>query len=119
MGTRHTPLLERRRLIEAWRTSGLSARAFAEQRGIAPETFRRWLGGAGGSGSAVRPLAGGPAASAEGAPRFLEVLPPEPSPVVAREVAPFAVEVGGHRLRFAEPPPPAWFASVLGELRRC
>jgi hypothetical protein len=49
MGTRHPPLLERRRLIEAWRTSGLSARAFAVQRGIAPETLRRWLGEADGS----------------------------------------------------------------------
>jgi hypothetical protein len=54
MGTRHTPLLERRRLIEFWRTSGLSARAFAVQRGIAPETFRRWLGEADGSASTVR-----------------------------------------------------------------
>jgi hypothetical protein len=119
MGTRHTHLLERRRLIEAWRTSGLSAHAFAVQRGIVPETFRRWIGGGGGSASAVRPLAGDPAPSTESAPRFLEVLPPEPSPVVAREVPLFAVEVGDHRLRFAEPPPPAWFASVLGELRRC
>jgi transposase len=119
MGTRHTPLLERRRLIEAWRTSGLSARAFAEQRGIAPETFRRWLGEADGSASTVRPTTAGSAPSAERAPRFLEVVPSGPSPEVAREEPLFAVEVGGHRLRFAEPPPPAWFASVLGELRRC
>jgi hypothetical protein len=46
-------------------------------------------------------------------------VPSGPSPEVAREEPLFAVEVGGHRLRFAEPPPPAWFASVLGELRRC
>jgi hypothetical protein len=49
MGTRHYPLLEHRRLIAAWRTSGLSARAFAVQRGIMPETFRRWFGEAGGN----------------------------------------------------------------------
>jgi hypothetical protein len=36
MGTRHNPLLECRRLIEAWRTSGLSVRAIAVKRGTVP-----------------------------------------------------------------------------------
>jgi hypothetical protein len=49
MGTRHTPLLERRSLIEAWRTSGLSARAFSVQRSIVPATLRQSLGEAGGN----------------------------------------------------------------------
>jgi hypothetical protein len=118
MGSRHTPLTERRALIEDWRRSGLSVRAWATPRGIVPATFHRWL-------REMRPspvvLAAPSGAARRDRGGFVEVVVPPPAsvPPLHRSTPPFIVQVDQRHFGFTEPPPEVWFAAILRELRPC
>lgn len=99
-----TPNAEQRRLVALWRASAFSMSAFARSHGVLPGTFASWVARHG------RPLVAAPASCS-----FIEV-----TTVPEDELAPmFVVRVDDQALGFDAPPPPAWFAAVLRELRSC
>jgi hypothetical protein len=103
---KETPVAKQRQLVALWRQCGGSASNFASARGISRSTFQSWID--------RYPAAEAPA-HAPATPAFLQVLP-----CAASEASQgLTVTVEGHELRFAAPPPPAWFAALLGELARC
>jgi hypothetical protein len=55
----------------------------------------------------------------ESPPRFIEVQVSTLAVSPERVASVFVVQIEQRVLRFAEPPPPAWFAALLGELRAC
>lgn len=122
---RHHSVAEQRTHVEAWRASGLSARAFAARIGISHSSFARWVW--------RFPAAGAEPAASTPAPPSVPAPPPPPpkatpAPVapapsnfvqLAEPIEPFAVVIGDVPLRFGRPPPAAWFAAVVRELDRC
>lgn len=103
----HTPASEQRRLVQRWRASGQTQRAFANAVGINPNTFASW----------ARRF---PKRPADGSPAFLEVVA-EP---VEEAAPPFicAVEVDGRRrwtLTLGAPPAPEWLGALLSAVTAC
>lgn len=98
------PPAGQRRLVELWRSSSLSAAAFARSRGIQPDTFSAWV--------AEHQV---PVTVTQRDGLFVEVIP-EPAETTP---TPFVVHLRTHALGFDGPPPPAWFAAVLRELESC
>jgi hypothetical protein len=91
-----------REQVQAWRTSGESARAFAEKRGLAVSTLRHWgyrLG---------RPPA----------PKFLQLVPKVASTHVDSSVPDVVVEVGAARVRVAAGFDATLLADVVAALGR-
>ncbi len=97
-----TPPTDQRRLVALWRSSTLSAAAFARAHGVLPVTFYSWV-----ARHDPEPMAPQSMAS------FVQVTTvPVAAPI-------FVVHVDERTLRFDSPPPPAWFAAVLRELAPC
>jgi hypothetical protein len=86
--------------VQAWRTSGESARAFAEKRGYAPATLRYWSSRLG---------------TAE-APRFLRLVPKAPPATASASPSELVVEVGAARVRVAVGFDPALLADLVTAL---
>lgn len=101
---KHTPVAQQRRLVAAYRRSGLSQSAFARANGLPLSTFSSWIDRH-------------PPEEAALVAAFVDVTPaPEPPP--------FSVEICGASRRsvaltFDAPPPASWFAAVLREVTSC
>lgn len=98
----HTKPHERRRVIEAWDASGLSAYRFAAQSGISVSNLRRWR------------------RQTYEAPRqvsLVEVPHAAPSQASSDWAAEVSSKVGP--IRFAAGASPVWAASLLREVNRC
>ena len=98
----HTKPHERRRVIEAWDASGLSAYRFAAQSGISVSNLRRWR------------------RQTYEAPRqvsLVEVPHAPPSPVTSEWAAEVSSKAGP--VRFAAGASPVWAARLLREMNRC
>lgn len=78
-----------RALLEAWRASGLSAAAFARERGVQPHRISYWRLRLGDRGAALPAIAASDAAVA-----FFEVPPPTRSPVTITLSDGMRIDVG-------------------------
>lgn len=106
--SKHTPRDERRRIVSAWRDSGLSQRAYADEHGLVLSSLRRWA-------RHERDDAG----DREGAVRFVEVKRPAPPPPPAATGL-LRVTVGRDvRLEFDRLPDAVWLASFIGAATSC
>lgn len=86
--------------LTAWRSSGLSQRAFCERRGINQSTFSKWRR------RLAKETSNASALVAVAEPRFIAVdLPAAEKPLVR-------VSLGAVTVDFETLPPPAWVAEL-------